>query len=37
MPTSDQLRAHYISNGLPMIGFGLMDQTGASALSKMQF
>lgn len=27
IPTSDQLRAHYISNGLPMVGFGLMDQT----------
>eukprot|EP00979_Chaetoceros_neogracilis_P012573 scaffold3357_cov268-Chaetoceros_neogracile.AAC.14 len=29
IPTKDQLRAHYISNGLPMVGFGLMDQTGA--------
>ena len=37
IPTSDQLRAHYISNGLPMVGFGLMDQTGVSALSKVQF
>lgn len=27
IPNKDQLRAHYISNGLPMVGFGLMDQT----------
>ena len=27
-PTRLQLRAHYISNGLPFIGFGMMDQTG---------
>jgi len=26
-PTRTQLRAHYISNGLPFIGFGMMDQT----------
>jgi hypothetical protein len=28
LPSPTQLRAHYISNGLPMVGFGLMDQTG---------
>lgn len=27
LPSRTQLRAHYISNGLPMVGFGLMDQT----------
>lgn len=26
-PTSIQLRNHYIANGLPMVGFGIMDQT----------
>jgi len=26
-PAKEQLRAHYISNALPMIGFGLVDQT----------
>lgn len=26
-PTSTQLRNHYIGNGLPMVGFGIMDQT----------
>ena len=28
LPTSQQLRAHYVSNAIPMIGFGLVDQTG---------
>lgn len=26
-PTFEQLRIHYISNGLPMVGFGFMDET----------
>jgi hypothetical protein len=26
-PTKEQLRNHFIANGLPMIGFGVMDQT----------
>ena len=26
-PTQEQLRNHFISNGLPMVGFGIMDQT----------
>jgi hypothetical protein len=26
-PTETQLRNHYIANGLPMVGFGMMDQT----------
>ncbi len=31
-PTFDQLRIHYISNGLPMVGFGFMDETGEYGL-----
>jgi hypothetical protein len=28
LPGKEQLQVHYISNALPMIGFGLVDQTG---------
>jgi hypothetical protein len=38
LPSRTQLRAHYISNGLPMVGFGLMDQTGKKKTKlKMKF
>lgn len=37
LPSRTQLRAHYISNGLPMVGFGLMDQTGKKKKLKMKF
>ena len=28
LPTDFQLRAHYISNSIPFVGFGIVDQTG---------
>ena len=28
LPTDFQLRAHYISNAIPFVGFGIVDQTG---------
>lgn len=27
LPTDFQLRAHYISNSIPFVGFGIVDQT----------
>ena len=29
-PTQEQLRNHFVSNALPMVGFGFMDQTGTN-------